>query len=260
MTINKKDIIPLYYQLADVLRELIKTEEFAPGDPLPSESELIEKYEISRGTVRQAFQILTQEGLIERYPGRGSFVSYPKLPHDARKVIGFFSQAALNAGKKPGADILQFKEIIAPAFVQERLRLGANERVVLVERLRYINNEPWAIERAHFVLDVGRLLKKEALKESLYNHLQKDLHINFFKSQNTIEASQADKDTARLLGIKTGHPVLIISRIVYRAEGDAIECSVDTYRADRIKFTVEDLYHTESKSIVPSPKEVNQVF
>ena len=99
MQINKKSIIPLYYQLADYLRLQISKKIIKPGDPLPSESDLIKELKLSRGTIRQAFQILTQEGLIERKPGRGSFVSQPKIEHIDGIEIGSFTQAIKKAGE-----------------------------------------------------------------------------------------------------------------------------------------------------------------
>ncbi len=70
-----------------ILKGLLK-----PGDIMPPESVLIKEYGISRGTVRQAMSKLIQDGLIERYPGKGSFVSYSKIEHDANRYLGLFSQ------------------------------------------------------------------------------------------------------------------------------------------------------------------------
>ena len=92
MGIDKQSAMPLYYQLTEILKEKIQQGKIKIGHPLPSETELIEKYQVSRGTVRQALQLLTQEKLIERFPGKGSFVAEPKLEHDVSKAIGFFSQ------------------------------------------------------------------------------------------------------------------------------------------------------------------------
>ena len=78
-TLNRKTPIPLYYQLIEMIRKDIETGVLKPGDIIPSERELSERYQISRPTVRQAIKELAYEGLLNREKGRGTFVSRPKF-------------------------------------------------------------------------------------------------------------------------------------------------------------------------------------
>jgi len=249
MEIDKTSIIPLYFQLADVLREKVTTKVLKPGDILPSESELIDKFGISRGTVRQAMQILTQEGLIERYPGKGSFVSHPKIEHDAGKVLGFFSQITREVGKRPSAKILEIKQSHPSKFVRSKLHLNEGEPIVLVKRLRFVDDEPWAIETAHFRNDIGGKLLNEDLSGSIYKLIQEKYGYIFYRSQNSIEASIACEVTANLLSIEVGRPVLYIKRLVFLSDDSPFEYSEDIYRADRIRFIVEDKYQEEDAKV-----------
>jgi len=246
MEINKSSVVPLYYQLADVLRKKITNKSIKPGETLPSESSLIREYEISRGTVRQAFQVLTQEGLIERHPGRGSFVCPAKINHDATKQMGFYSQAMEGAGKVPSAKVLDLKEIPVPKFIQEKLGLGENETVVFLKRLRFADDEPVAVENEYFKKEIGRQLFDEDLNGSIYKILQEKYKYVIYRSQNTIEASLADSETANLIGVVKNSPILVVRRLVFSSDGKPYEYSKDIFRADKIRFSVDDYYQGEA--------------
>ncbi len=245
MDLDKNSVIPLYYQLATYLRNLIKNDLLKPGETLPSESELIAKFGISRGTVRQAFQLLATEGLIERYPGKGSFVSYPKIKQDAVRQMGFFTQALLDVGKKPSAKVLLKEERPANDLVSSKLKLQPNASIVLIKRVRFVDEEPWAYETMFFRKDVGEKLLKEDLNQSIYKLLQEKYKYIMHSSKNTIEAANADTKTARLLGINHGDSILIIRRLMFLEDNEPFEYSIDIYRGDRIAFSVEDQYQRE---------------
>jgi len=246
MAINKSSVVPLYYQLADVLRGKITNRSIKPGETLPSESSLIKEFKISRGTVRQAFQLLTQEGLIERYPGRGSFVCPPKINHDATREMGFYSQAMEGAGKVPSAKVLELEEIPVRKFVQEKLGLKENDTVIYLKRIRFADDEPVALENEYFKKEIGLKLFDEDLTGSIYKILQEKFSYVIQRSQNTIEASLADSETANLIGVVKNSPILVIRRLVFYSDGEPYEYSKDIFRADKIRFSVNDYYQGEA--------------
>lgn len=257
MDLVKDSFVPLYYQLAERLREKISDKVYGPGEPIPSESELMKQYGISRGTVRQALQKLFQEGLIERYAGKGSFVAYPKIEQNAATEIGFFTQAMLNAGKVPSAKILEVNEFRSDHSLQAKLQLKDDMNVVLIKRLRFADNEPLAIESQHFRGDIGRKLLNEDLRRSIYKILQEKYHYILYRSVNSIEASLASEEIAKILNTHEGRPVLLIKRLVYLSDDKPFEYSEDIYRADRIRFSIEDLYKTDETKIEVATKTVN---
>jgi DNA-binding GntR family transcriptional regulator len=77
MTVDRFDATPLYEQLAGILRRAIESGDLTPRDPVPSESYLMGTHGVSRGTVRHALDILRSEGLVQTFPGRGTFVADP---------------------------------------------------------------------------------------------------------------------------------------------------------------------------------------
>ncbi len=246
MQINKESVIPLYYQLADFLREQISKKIIKPGDPLPSETDLVKRLELSRGTIRQAFQILTQERLIIRKPGRGSFVSYPKIERIDGIQIGSFSQAIRKAGEIPSAKIIEARECKAPNKVHEKLKIGHDDNVVLIKRLRLADDLPLAIEEEYFVKELGEKLLKEDLTNSIYSVLKEKFNYSLSKFNATIEVTYADSDKAKLLGIAEKAPVFSITRIVYLSDNKPVEFAVDTYCADRVCFEISEEFKGEN--------------
>lgn len=255
MSVDKKSVIPLYHQLADYLREKIHSDEIKPEELMPSELELMQKFQLSRGTVRQAIQLLELEGLVERYPGKGTFVSMPKIEHNANKKMGFFTASMQDAGRNPSAQVLDISQVEATRDIQEKLNLPDRSLVVRVKRLRLVDGEPWAIETEYFRKDIGEKLLNQNLTGSIYEILQSGFGYSIHNSHNLIEASVADKEKALLLRIKAGHPLLAVKRLVYLSTGEPFEYASDYLRADRIKFSIDDYYQEEKAQFKIDPSK-----
>ncbi len=263
MALDKTSFVPLYYQLADRLRDQMTSNTLRVGEPIPSESELIRLYGISRGTVREALRILCREGLIERQKGVGTFVTSQKIEHDTGNVMSF-SRIMLLSGRTPSAKVLEVREFSAPGFVCSKLRLSGDEKIVFIKRLRYGDDEALLIEHSYFRLDVGQKLMNEDMHRSLYKILQEKYGYRLSKSEHTIEASTAEEEDADLLGIEVGRPVLILSRLVFLANNAPVEYAMDIYRADRTKFKIQtmmsmedeharmDKFHQEYDTVLPN--------
>jgi GntR family transcriptional regulator len=247
--IDKKSIVPLYYQLAGFLKEQIQNGEIARGVPLPSENALMELYGLSRGTVRQALQMLTQEKLIERFPGRGSFIAEARLEHDANRAIGFFSQLAREAGRRPSARVVIREMFSASSQIAGKLQIQQGEPVLYLQRLRFVDDEPWAIESTYYSNPVAGQLREEDLSTSLYALIQEKYHHRISHSVNNISAALADEIINDHLGIAIGDPVLDVTRLVYLDTGLPFEYSEDIYRADRISLKMSNSYIAESSAL-----------
>ena len=250
MGLDKTSFVPLYYQLADLLRDKILDGTLKVGKPFPSENDLIREYGISRGTVREALRILGHEGLIERRKGIGTFVNAPKIEHETGRVLGF-SRVIQMTGKRPSAKLIEIREFKAPDFVRVKMGLPEGEAVVFVKRLRFADDEAILLEHSYFRKDIGEKLLDEDLSCSIYSILQEKFNYKLYRSENTIEAQMVEDDDADLLGIEVGNPVLVLKRIVYLDDETPFEYAKDIYRADRTKFKVHaHLGHMSEKTLV----------
>ncbi|MCA9858887.1 MAG: GntR family transcriptional regulator, partial [Thermomicrobiales bacterium] len=102
----KSGPVPRYYQLMEFIRERIRTGEWMPGTPIPSERELSERHGISRMTVRQSITELVNEGLLYREQGKGTYVGRPKIPQQLISLTGFTEDIQARE-QRPGARLLE---------------------------------------------------------------------------------------------------------------------------------------------------------
>ncbi len=104
-TIYRNSPVPRYHQLKEILREKVSTEEWKPGDLIPSERELSETYSISRMTARQAITDLVNEGLFYREQGRGTFVADNRITQQLLQLTGFTKDIQAR-GQRPSTIVL----------------------------------------------------------------------------------------------------------------------------------------------------------
>ena len=164
--IDKAADRPPYRQIAAALREAITAGRLAPGDRLPSESELVERYDVARMTARQAIQELRTEGLVVSEHGRGVFVrSVPVVRRLASERFArrhreqgkaAFSVEAETTGYTASVDRIKVYEGPAPAEIAERLGLAAGDTVVIRDRRYLANNEPVEIAVSYVPVDLAR--------------------------------------------------------------------------------------------------------
>ena len=143
--LNKNSPIPLYYQIAERIKEQVALGELAAGDQLPPERELCDQFGVSRMTVRQAVTYLAKQGLLDVRPGVGTFIAQPKLTYDALHLLGFSEEMA-RSGAVAESLVLEQSLVVPAARVASKLRLDPNETVVQIVRLRRVNQEPMLLE------------------------------------------------------------------------------------------------------------------
>jgi GntR family transcriptional regulator len=140
-------------QIIEALTAQIGEGRLKPYDRLPSEKELCQEWQASRSTVRKAMDQLTDRGKIFRVPGKGSFVSFPKISHNASQILSFTEKM-----KAQGLDVvtkLIRKELIEPTEeIAAALKLGQADRVLKIQRLRIVKGEPMDLQTAFMPSDI----------------------------------------------------------------------------------------------------------
>jgi GntR family transcriptional regulator len=229
---------PLYQQVYDIWKRKIETGELRPGDRIPTERELCEMHGVSQITVRQAIQMLVQEGLVIRRPRTGTRVAQRKFSQQLVKLTSF-SEDMRSRGLVPGGRVVLASEEEADVATARALRLDEGSLVVMIERVRLAEGEPMAIEvfRMPAALCPG-LLDEYIEDKSLYELLRTRYHIDPIWAKQSFEASLCKSREAELLGIRRGAPVLRVERIAYDSSETPIEYTASVYRGDRYKLHV----------------------
>jgi len=226
--------VPKYFQLREILVDLIEDARLPVDAPIPSERELCHRFGLSRMTVRQAVDHLVTEGRLYRVPGKGTFVARPKIEMPLRLVS--FTEDMRARGLEPGARDLDHRTTLANAHLARVFGISQGTGVHVIERLRTADGEPMAIERSHIPATVAPGLLDTPLSDvSLYDVLEKRFGVVFDAGEQTIEAGIADTADTRLLELARGSAVLLLQRRSLM-NGTCVELAVSTYRADRYQL------------------------
>lgn len=229
--------IPLYYQVAIVLRHRILDGVYHPGERIGSEAEMCKEYGVSRITVRQALAELEREGLVLRRRGLGTYVS-ERLPQMASiSFTGFledlFAQVLLTESRQ-----VEIEQLPASEEVAQALQLGQAETVVRIERTRWMGGDSLAHTVNYLPLSVGANVTADDLHELPLMHLlDRRLGVQLEEAIQTIHAVLASAQLAEKLGIAEGAPLLLVQRTAY-SKGRPVEYVLTHYRADRYQYTV----------------------
>ena len=235
---DRKSPVPLYYQLKEIFRSWIISGEFGENGRFPSESELQERFGVSRMTVRRALSELVNEGFLIREQGRGSFVVRPRVQDQLRRLTSFTEDMQLR-GLATESRILDFR-LVHDEEVARKMEIPQDEELVQLRRLRLVEGEAIAIQNAfirhRFCPDI---LERGLLEGSLYKTLEESYGLRLGRAIQTVEAKPADEYEARLLALEIGQPVLVLERLTFLADGNPIEYVRSIYHGDRYRFTVE---------------------
>lgn len=226
---------PLYLQIKETLKKQILAGEYAPHERMPSESDLMKMFGVSRITVRQALRDLHTEGLIFSSQGKGTFASKPKAMQDVQHLEGF-DEAMKPKGYETSARLVSIREVSANKDIQERLALDARERVVEVIRVRYLNREPVSVDRSYFPMTIGQSLFSRDLSVDIFPILENQLNITLGRADISLEARPADAEVARFLKLEPGSPVMWVERLTRDGNDNPIDFEYLAFRGDSYKY------------------------
>lgn len=229
---------PLYDQLVDILTEKIEHES-SPGDLLPSERELSERYGLSRTTVRLALQELERIGLVVRQHGRGTFVADRSARTTDLMHTYSFTEQMRELGRKPETTILEFDEIEADKNLAEHMGARIGDKMFKLKRLRAADGTPLMVERTYLPVRKFLSLKRRMLDgHSLYSVIGRTYGEKVRVAEEEFFASVARPADARLLDINEGDPVLDLVRTTYNTSNEIVEYTLSVARADQFKYKV----------------------
>ncbi|HVW98356.1 MAG TPA: GntR family transcriptional regulator [Mucilaginibacter sp.] len=236
-SIDHKSPIPLHAQAEDLLRQLIKEEEYQNGKILPNEVELAKQLAISRTTLRQAISKLVFEGLLIRKKRNGTKVAPAAVSSKSNNWLSFSQEMKLR-----NIPIKNFELHVTWVTPDEQLanffEIKQDRKILKMERVRGKPDEPFVYFASYFHPRVG-LTGEEDFKRPLYEMLEGDHSVIATLSKEEISATAADAFIAGKLKIAVGSPVLLRKRFVFDQGERPIEYNLGYYKADSFVYTVE---------------------
>ncbi|MFE1312619.1 GntR family transcriptional regulator [Streptomyces sp. NPDC058755] len=241
---------PLYERIEKQLRR--RLEAAADGDPFPSESRVAEEFGVSRMTARAALVRLERDGLLERVPGRGSFVRQAPAARPVGTLLSFHDQA-LADGRTPRSRVLE--AAVRTASSQESAALYPADTthpasVVAISRVRYFDDLPVAVEHAVFPATLDALLTADLETGSLHQTLRR-LGLHPTLGSSVLTARTADQDAPEL-DVDPTTPMLVETRSIVDQHGNPLEFTVSSYVAHRYALKVDFSVAAPSSSSHPA--------
>ena len=228
---------PKYLQVRQALERRMKAG-YADGQQLPTEMQLRAEFGVSRDTIRQALAGLEADGLLQRQAGRGTFFVRPAGGLPRSKLTGLaedFSALHLDTV----AELLEAGP--AASHVEEARTMGM-EGVGLfrIVRLRRFEGEPLAVHEAFVGESLGRqLLALDLSRGSIVDSLTRALRLRHVEEFQRIEAVAADTGWARMLSVRIGEPLLLVTRLLRLTRDGSAVLFRSWYRADRYCYTID---------------------
>ena len=223
--------LPAYQRIQSDIQKRIESGELKCGEPVASERELARSFGVSPMTARHALKELEREGFVVRRSGSGTYVAPPRIHFN--KLVSFTEQMAsrgFTAGSRTLALVVTDKE----EEISARLSLPRGSRLIKLERLRFAGEEPLAVETCYLSAEgFANVLQLQMERRSLFNILEEEFGLRLAYANEEVDATFADVQTAELLRIQAGAPLLRIRQLLYSTAAQAVAYSLGLYRSDR---------------------------
>ena len=245
--VDRSDARPLHVQIRDILHQQIRDHVLVPGDTLPTEEELQQRFGVARSVVRQALASLADLGLINRQRGRGSVVAAaPALRRFVNRVGGLDEQAAAR-GQRLRTHVLRLEAAITPE--EARAALGT-ARSWEIERVRYLERVPVIYERHWVPRDLFPHFTADLLEGASLLALMRDHGYASVGGPRHVQAVAAEPDIAKALDVSVGSPLLLLEGVTQDVRGRGLDWFHVWHRANTV-FDVDARVQTPT----PVPQE-----
>jgi GntR family transcriptional regulator len=228
--------LPLHAQVEESLMRSLAAGDLSPGARLPSEDNLVERYAVSRTTIRTAIQNLVTRGLVEIRRGKGTFVTEPAITQELTELTGFVEDME-KLGRRPTAKVLDRRMVAASETVARQLGLQRGITVARIQRVRLADGVPLSFDETYLPAALGEKIMAEDLeKEPIFSLLEQKYSTPLLEAEYRLAAVASHGTVARALGISAGSPIFLIERTTFSKRHRPVDYERLYYRGDHIRF------------------------
>ena len=234
--IDRSSYEPAYAQVVRILLEQIAAGAFRPGDRLPSEAQLCERYGVSPMTVRRAINILSDRGVVVAEQGRGTFVKPLEL---GAATFGLESlQNLFRSGGRSRVELSEVRIALAVKRTARKLAISVGDRIVYIRRLIFQGEEPILLHREHLIYDPTRpIIEAEMEVTALRGLFSGGGESDLKRGDLTIDATVLTEGEASLLHSEAGTPAFRLEHIFYDFDDRPVSWGYFICAGDRLHFT-----------------------
>lgn len=229
---------PLHLSISETLLAEIEHGVYGPGEQLPSENQLMERFEVSRITIRRAIANLVHQGLVEAHQGRGVFVkAQHKVVYRLSNPLVFFEEDLARQGVTSSIKNLIFEAIAAPDDVRQLLHLPLGAPVYMQQKILLINDSPAAVDISYILPELGEAYGADLMRQMTFSTLEQN-GVVIEHIEATFESVHANHDLSQHLDIPLGSPLLTYRYVAYTQSDRPIVCGYAPSRGDRLRYSV----------------------
>ncbi|MEL6224649.1 MAG: GntR family transcriptional regulator [Cyanobacteria bacterium J06626_14] len=230
--------VPLHISISEKLRCQIEAGEYSPGEKLPSEHQLMETFNVSRITVRQAIANLVNQGLVQTRQGKGVFVTpQQKVSYSLSSPLVFLEKDIGRKGIQFTFENLTFKKVSPPEEVLSILQIDNNPVAYLQKKLLRMDGVAGAIDMSYVLPEFGQQFRTQLKRQMTFPTLEEN-GIPIEQIDAVIESTHADYEAGDYLDVPLGHPLIVYRYTTYTTNHRPIVYGETISRADRFCYAL----------------------
>ncbi|MBP3489279.1 MAG: GntR family transcriptional regulator [Roseburia sp.] len=228
-----------YEQLANVLEEKIRSGEWSVGTKLPGEMELTRRYGVGRSTVRETLNILQQKGIVEKRHGSGTYViENKKVMENPLLLLSSVGTMIEAAGYVPGSVFKSATHEFPTAHIREKMKLGADERIVVVNRARTADGQPVAFSYNVFAQSlVGNMFNK-GLSGSILRMLEEECGVKVSYAESEIKGISHRDEWDMAAEQFLNSPVVLMEQLHFDGKNNPVMYAFDYINTNLVKLNI----------------------
>lgn len=225
--------VPLHHQIGRLLRARILSQEWAPGEKIPTEVELADTFGVSRTTIRQAIHPLVQDNLLVRHRAKGTYVPTNSVLETRDRLV--FANQLL--GYQANSRLVHAETASASTRVADVLQIERFAAVRRFVRVETVDDEPVAVV-INFVKPkfAKRIRKRDLQRRSMIECLRSRAGVRIGRVHISASAVMPDEEIAGLLHSDLTYPVLLVLVVAENDENVPVQAAYGYYRSDRVRF------------------------
>ncbi len=244
------DAMPLYFRIFMILEREIRGGQYGPDTPLPSETEIAERFDVSRVTIRHTMRMLAERGLIWRQRGKGTFATQPRAGGSQASSFDGLNRNIEDFETHSSVTILETGTAALPHWAAQRLgtQEGGFKQIV---RLRHDEIGPFSYSACYLFPPASEAIDPGQLGNRTILGVLEAAGIAAERVEQRLTAVAAAPEVALHLYIAIGTPVTLMRRIVFDSADKAFEVLEVYYRPDRFEYSVNLKRDAKSSDLSP---------
>ncbi|WP_026885941.1 GntR family transcriptional regulator [Clostridium beijerinckii] len=224
-----------YEMVVNILEKEMLEDKYSLTKKLPTEEELIKKFNVSKNTIRKAIEILVSKGYIYRVQGSGIFLrEFAKLGcAQIRDINGLSKQYSK---EKLESKVAEFSLINADERLSDRMKCDIGTKIYYVKRVRYLNGDPIEIEESYYNKDIIPYLNEEICSKSIFEYITNDLKLKIGFADRIITSEKLTEEEASFLNLEKDDPTLVLNNTIFLSSGIVFDISVEKFNYRNMKF------------------------